>query len=95
MGRIFEKRKATMFKRYARMAKAFTKLGRELVMAVKTGGPNPDTNPRLRIVMQNCKAVNMPKTNVEGAINGQAKRTRVILMKLFTKVMPRMACRFW
>lgn len=68
MGRIFQTRKATMFKRYAKMAKAFTKIGREIVMAVKLGGPNPDSNPRLRMVMQNAKAVNMPKANVEAAI---------------------------
>jgi YebC/PmpR family DNA-binding regulatory protein len=68
MGRIFETRKATMFKRYAKMAKAFTKIGRDIVMAVKTGGPNPDSNPRLRLIMQNAKAVNMPKANVESAI---------------------------
>ena len=68
MGRIFETRKATMFKRYAKMAKAFTKIGREIVIAVKQGGPNPDSNPRLRAVIQNAKAVNMPKTNVEAAI---------------------------
>ncbi len=68
MGRIFEKRKATMFKRYAKMAKAFTRLGKEIAMAVKAGGPNPDTNPRLRAVMQNAKAVNMPKVNIDGAI---------------------------
>lgn len=74
MGRIFETRKATMFKRYAKMAKAFTKIGRELVMAVKTGGPNPDTNPRLRAVMQNAKAVNMPKVNVEGAIKRASEK---------------------
>ncbi|MCW3075692.1 MAG: putative transcriptional regulatory protein [Bacteroidetes bacterium] len=74
MGRIFETRKATMFKRYAKMAKAFTKLGRELVMAVKNGGPNPDTNPRLRAVMQNAKAVNMPKVNVEGAIKRASEK---------------------
>jgi YebC/PmpR family DNA-binding regulatory protein len=74
MGRIFEKRKATMFKRYAKMAKAFTKIGREIVMAVKTGGPNPDTNPRLRLVMQNAKAVNMPKTNVESAIKRASEK---------------------
>jgi len=74
MGRIFEKRKATMFKRYAKMAKAFTKIGREIVMAVKTGGPNPDTNPRLRLVMQNAKAVNMPKTNVEAAIKRASEK---------------------
>jgi YebC/PmpR family DNA-binding regulatory protein len=74
MGRIFEKRKATMFKRYAKMAKAFTKIGREIVMAVKTGGPNPDSNPRLRLVMQNAKAVNMPKTNVEAAIKRASEK---------------------
>jgi YebC/PmpR family DNA-binding regulatory protein len=68
MGRIFEKRKATMFKRYAKMAKAFTKIGRDIAIAVKLGGPNPDTNARLRMVMQNAKAVNMPKANVESAI---------------------------
>jgi YebC/PmpR family DNA-binding regulatory protein len=57
-----------MFARYAKMAKAFTRIGKDIAMAVKTGGPNPDTNPRLRIVMQNAKAVNMPKTNVDAAI---------------------------
>jgi YebC/PmpR family DNA-binding regulatory protein len=74
MGRIFETRKATMFKRYARMAKAFTKIGREIVMAVKMGGPNPESNPRLRMVMQNAKAVNMPKTNVESAIKRASEK---------------------
>jgi YebC/PmpR family DNA-binding regulatory protein len=74
MGRIFETRKATMFKRYAKMAKAFTKIGREIVMAVKTGGPNPDSNPRLRMIIQNAKAVNMPKTNVEGAIKRASEK---------------------
>ena len=68
MGRIFEKRKHTMFARYAKMAKAFTRIGKDIAMAVKLGGPNPDTNPRLRIVMQNAKAVNMPKVNVDAAI---------------------------
>lgn len=63
-----------MFKRYAKMAKAFTKIGREIVMAVKNGGPNPDTNPRLRLVMQNAKAVNMPKTNVESAIKRASEK---------------------
>jgi YebC/PmpR family DNA-binding regulatory protein len=74
MGRIFETRKATMFKRYAKMAKAFTKIGREIVMAVKLGGPNPDSNPRLRMVIQNAKAVNMPKTNVEAAIKRASEK---------------------
>ena len=68
MGRIFQTRKQTMFKRYAKMAKAFTRIGKDIAMAVKTGGPNPDTNARLRVVIQNAKAVNMPKVNVDSAI---------------------------
>jgi YebC/PmpR family DNA-binding regulatory protein len=68
MGRIFEKRKEKMFKRYAKMAKAFTKIGREIAIAVKLGGPHPESNPRLRMVLQNAKAVNMPKANIEAAI---------------------------
>jgi YebC/PmpR family DNA-binding regulatory protein len=74
MGRIFQTRKATMFKRYAKMAKAFTKIGREIVMAVKLGGPNPDSNPRLRMVIQNAKAVNMPKVNVDSAIKRASEK---------------------
>ncbi len=74
MGRIFETRKATMFKRYAKMAKAFTKIGREIVIAVKTGGPNPESNPRLRMIIQNAKAVNMPKANVESAIKRASEK---------------------
>jgi YebC/PmpR family DNA-binding regulatory protein len=74
MGRIFETRKATMFKRYARMAKAFTKLGRDIVIAVKQGGPNPDSNPRLRMIIQNARAVNMPKANVEAAIKRASEK---------------------
>jgi YebC/PmpR family DNA-binding regulatory protein len=74
MGRIFQTRKATMFKRYAKMAKAFTKLGREIVMAVKSGGPHPESNPRLRMIIQNAKAVNMPKVNVESAIKRASEK---------------------
>lgn len=74
MGRIFETRKATMFKRYAKMAKAFTKIGREIVIAVKAGGPNPESNPRLRMIMQNAKAINMPKVNVESAIKRASEK---------------------
>jgi YebC/PmpR family DNA-binding regulatory protein len=74
MGRIFETRKATMFKRYAKMAKAFTKIGREIAMAVKMGGPNPDTNARLRMIIQNAKAVNMPKANVDAAIKRASEK---------------------
>ena len=68
MGRIFEVRKATMFARWDRMAKQFTRIGKEIAIAVKAGGPDPDTNPALRRCMQNAKAVNMPKDRVEAAI---------------------------
>lgn len=68
MGRIFEKRKHKMFARFDRMAKAFTKIGKEIVIAVKLGGPDPSTNPRLRMAIQNGKSVNMPKDRVEAAI---------------------------
>ncbi len=68
MGRAFEFRKARKFKRWATMAKTFTKIGREISMAVKEGGPNPETNSRLRAAIQNAKAANMPKDNVARAI---------------------------
>ena len=68
MGRIFEKRKHKMFKRYATMAKQFTKIGKDIAIAVRGGGPDPATNARLRLVMQNAKAVNMPKDRVDAAI---------------------------
>ncbi len=68
MGRAFEYRKARKMKRWAGMAKAFTRIGREISIAVKEGGPEPDYNPRLRLAMQNAKAANMPKANVENAI---------------------------
>ena len=68
MGRIFETRKATMFKRWDRMAKVFTRLGKEIAMAVKAGGPQPDGNPALRRVLQNARAANMPKDKIENAI---------------------------
>lgn len=68
MGRIFEKRKHKMFARFDRMAKAFTRIGKDIAIAVKQGGPNPDNNPRLRMAIQNAKGVNMPKDRVESAI---------------------------
>jgi YebC/PmpR family DNA-binding regulatory protein len=68
MGRIFEVRKATMFARWDRMAKQFTRIGKEIAIAVKVGGPDPNTNPALRRCFQNAKAVNMPKDRVEAAI---------------------------
>ncbi|MCX8019074.1 MAG: YebC/PmpR family DNA-binding transcriptional regulator [Chitinophagaceae bacterium] len=68
MGRIFEVRKATMFARWDRMAKQFTRIGKEIVIAVKAGGPDPDNNPALRRCIQNAKSVNMPKDRIEAAI---------------------------
>jgi YebC/PmpR family DNA-binding regulatory protein len=68
MGRIFEVRKATMFARWDRMAKQFTRIGKEIAIAVKASGPDPATNPALRRAMQNAKSVNMPKDRVEAAI---------------------------
>ena len=68
MGRAFEYRKARKLKRWGNMARTFTKLGKEISIAVKSGGPDPDSNPRLRVLMQNAKAANMPKENVERAI---------------------------
>ena len=68
MGRAFEFRKARKFKRWGQMAKTFTKIGKDIVIAVKAGGGDPASNSRLRAIIQNAKAVNMPKENVERAI---------------------------
>jgi YebC/PmpR family DNA-binding regulatory protein len=74
MGRIFEKRKYVMFARFARMSKAFNRIGREINVAVKMGGPDPKANPRLRIAIQNAKSVNMPKDRVEAAIKRASQK---------------------
>src|SRR5690606_37614667 len=74
MGRIFETRKHTMFARWNRMAKQFTKIGKDITIAVKSGGPDPSNNPALRRVIQNAKAVNMPKDKVEAAIKRASGR---------------------
>jgi YebC/PmpR family DNA-binding regulatory protein len=68
MGRIFEVRKATMFARWDRMSKQFARIGKEIAIAVKAGGPDPDANPALRRCIQNARSVNMPKDRVEAAI---------------------------
>lgn len=68
MGRAFEYRKDRKMKRWSGMAKAFTRIGREIAMAVKEGGGDPNYNSRLRLAIQNAKAANMPKVNVENAI---------------------------
>jgi YebC/PmpR family DNA-binding regulatory protein len=68
MGRAFEFRKARKFKRWGQMAKTFTKFGKQISMAVKSGGPSPESNALLRAIIQNAKAANMPKDNIERAI---------------------------
>lgn len=68
MGRAFEFRKGRKMKRWAHMSKTFTRIGKEITMAAKSGGPDPDTNSRLRAILQNAKSENMPKDNVERAI---------------------------
>ncbi|MCK0131516.1 YebC/PmpR family DNA-binding transcriptional regulator [Flavobacteriaceae bacterium F08102] len=74
MGRAFEFRKARKMKRWSAMAKTFTRIGKDIVMAVKEGGPNPESNSRLRVVIQNAKAANMPKDNIERAIKKASEK---------------------
>lgn len=68
MGRAFEFRKERKFKRWGNMARVFTRLGKEITIAAKAGGPDPDSNPRLRTLIQSAKSENMPKDNIERAI---------------------------
>jgi YebC/PmpR family DNA-binding regulatory protein len=74
MGRIFEKRKHKMFARFDRMAKAFTRIGKDISIAVRQGGPHPEHNPKLRMAIQNAKGANMPKDRVEAAIRRASSR---------------------
>ena len=74
MGRIFEVRKHTMFARWNRMAKQFARIAKDINMAVKSGGPDPQSNPALRRILQNARAVNMPKDKVEAAIKRASGR---------------------
>ncbi|WNG58317.1 YebC/PmpR family DNA-binding transcriptional regulator [Archangium violaceum] len=87
MGRIFETRKTTMFARWNKMAKIFTRISKDIAIAVKAGGPSPDNNPALRRAFQNARAANMPKDKVEAAIkraSGQdAKEYEVVLYEGF------------
>jgi YebC/PmpR family DNA-binding regulatory protein len=69
MGRAFEFRKARKMKRWSAMSKAFTRIGKDIVIAVKEGGPDPNSNSKLRAVIQNAKSINMPKDNIERAIS--------------------------
>jgi YebC/PmpR family DNA-binding regulatory protein len=76
MGRAFEYRKATKMKRWGHMARTFTKLGKEIAIAVKAGGGEPENNPRLRAIIATCKRENMPKDNIQRAIkNAMGKDT--------------------
>jgi YebC/PmpR family DNA-binding regulatory protein len=74
MGRVFEKRKYKMFARYDRMAKGFTRAGKEIAIAVKLGGSDPDGNSRLRVAIQNAKGINMPKDRIDAAVNRAASK---------------------
>jgi YebC/PmpR family DNA-binding regulatory protein len=74
MGSIFEVRKATMFARWNRMAKQFARIAKDITMAVKAGGPDPNSNPSLRRLVQNARAVNMPKDKIEAAIKRASGR---------------------
>jgi YebC/PmpR family DNA-binding regulatory protein len=74
MGRIFEVRKHTMFARWNRMAKQFARIAKDITMVVKSGGPDPSSNPSLRRVIQNARAVNMPKDKIEAAIKRASGR---------------------
>lgn len=83
MGRIFETRKATMMARWNKMAKLFTRISKDITIAVKAGGPNPDSNAALRRALQNARAANMPKDKVENAIKratGQDAKSYDIVM---------------
>jgi YebC/PmpR family DNA-binding regulatory protein len=83
MGRIFEVRKATMFARWDKMAKQFSRIGKDIAIAVRSGGPDPATNPTLRRVIQNARSVNMPKDKVEAAI----KRAQGKEMESFEEIL--------
>ena len=74
MGRIFEKRKDRMFARWAKTSKAFTKVGKEIAIAVRLGGPDPDGNPRLRMAIQTARHLNMPKDRIENAVHRASSR---------------------
>lgn len=78
MGRIFETRKHTMFARWDKMSKQFARIGKEITIAVKAGGPNPEANPALRRAVQNARAVNMPKDKVESAIKKASGQEAVV-----------------
>ena len=85
MGRAFEYRKARKLKRWGNMSRTFTRIGKEITIAAKAGGPDPSTNPRLRALMQNAKAANMPKDTVERAIKKATDKEPATTRKSHTK----------
>lgn len=82
MGRAFEYRKARKLKRWGNMAKTFTKLGKEIIIAVKAGGPDPHSNSKLRAIIQNAKAENMPKENIERAIKKASSKDQADIKEM-------------
>lgn len=82
MGRIFEKRKHKMFARFDRMAKTFTRIGKEIAIAVKQSGPLPENNPKLRMAIQNAKGANMPKERVDAAIKRASSKDEKDLQEI-------------
>ena len=76
MGRAFEFRKARKLKRWGNMAKTFTRLGKQIAIAVAEGGPDPENNSRLRAIIATCKHENMPKDNIERAIKNAAGKDK-------------------
>ena len=94
MGRAFEFRKARKMKRWSAMARTFTRIGKDIAMSVRDGGPNPETNSRLRAVIQNAKAANMPKDNIERAIKRASDKSTENYKKYFLKGMDHMALQF-
>ncbi|MBN8550655.1 MAG: YebC/PmpR family DNA-binding transcriptional regulator [Deltaproteobacteria bacterium] len=82
MGRIFEKRKDRMFARWAKTAKAFTKVGKEISIAVKLGSVDPATNPRLRMAIQTARALNMPKDRIDAAIKRASSKDEASLQEV-------------
>ncbi len=94
MGRAFEYRKASKMARWRKMAKTFSKIGKDIAIAVKAGGPDPESNPALRRCIQNAKGANMPKDNVERAIKKASGADADIMMRLPTKVMDKVVWLF-
>jgi transcriptional/translational regulatory protein YebC/TACO1 len=87
MGRAFEYRKASKMARWDKMAKTFSKIGKDIALAVKDGGPDPEANPSLRRCIQNAKGANMPKDNVERAIKKQVEQMQKTMKKFLMKDM--------